>query len=192
MAILTATEVTILSDIACTAGTIIAGGFIPEVTNAINLLTNNDFTSDIYVQTSMTFVPSTRTIISNTDFDDMGFVDGDEIFIYGSYRNDGYKIIQKVFENTLVLATSESVVSELSGRSIMISLVSFPIGLKRIAAQMIAYNYDKRNKQSSGIKSHSLGPFSETFANTDSNGNGNGYPSSITDMLIPYRIARLI
>ena len=41
----------------------------------------------------------------------------------------------------------------------MISLVDWPLPIKRIAAQMIAYDYDKRNSQSSGIKSHSLGPF---------------------------------
>jgi len=192
MPILTVTEVTILSGITATAGTIIAGGFIPEVTDVINLATNNYFVTDIYVQSTMTFNPSALTIISDTDFEEYGFTSGDEIYICGSYRNDGYKIAETVSGNVITLATGQTIVSELSGRSIMISMVQFPKPLKRIAAQMIAYDYDKRNKQSSGIKSHSLGPFSETFAVADASGNGDGYPSAIMDLLIPYRISRLI
>lgn len=197
MPILTATEVTVLSDISATAGTIIAGGYIEEVTQAINMATNNYFANDIYYQGFMTFDKTANTITVDSGIDlvnDYGFVDGDEFYICGSYRNDGYVVASSVTSNVITLASGYSVVSELSGRSIMISLVEWPIALKRIAAQMIAYDYDKRNAQSSGIKSHSLGPFSETFANgsVENKGDGNGYPSGIMDLLIPYRVARII
>jgi hypothetical protein len=195
MPILTASEVTVLSDISATAGTIIAGDYIKEVTQKINLATNNYFISDIYFQGFMTFDKTLNTITVDSSVDlvnDYGFVDGDEFYIAGSYRNDKYVVCSSVSNNIITLATGYSVVSELSGRSILISLVDFPLPLKRIAAQMIAYDYDKRNEQSSGIKSHSLGPFSETFANTDNNGNGEGYPASIMDLLISYRVARCI
>lgn len=195
MPILTPTEVTILSNISATAGTIITGDYIKEVTQAINMATNNYFTNDIYFQGFMTFDGAAGTITVDSGIDlvnDYGFVDGDEFYICGSYRNDKYIVASSVSSNVITLATGYSVVSELSGRSIMISLVDWPLPIKRIAAQMIAYDYDKRNSQSSGIKSHSLGPFSETFVNADSKGDGNGYPSSIMDLLIPYRIARII
>lgn len=193
--ILTPTEVTVLSNISATAGTIISGGYIEEVTQAINLATNNYFISDIYYQGFFTFDATAGTITADTGIDfvnDYGFVDGDEFYICGSYRNDKYIVCSTVSGNVITLATGYSVVSELSGRSILIGLVDWPIPLKRIAAQMIAYDYDKRNSQSSGIKSHSLGPWSETYVNADSKGDGNGYPSSITDLLIPYRVSRLI
>ncbi|MEN6623930.1 MAG: hypothetical protein ABFD50_20590 [Smithella sp.] len=192
MPIVTPIEVTMLSNITCTAGTILAGGFIKEVTNNINLATNNYFVSDIYIQSGLTFNPDDLTITSDIDFEEYGFVSGDEIYIAGSYRNDGYKMVSTVSGKVLTLATGETIVRELSGRSIMISLVQFPASLKRVASQMIAYDYDKRNKQSSGLKSQSLGPWSESYANVDSKGDGNGYPSSIMDLLIPYRISRMI
>jgi len=195
MPILSATEVTILSNISATAGTIIAGDYIKEVTQAINMVTNNYFTNDIYFQGFMTFNGTAGTITVDSGVDlvkDYGFANGDEFYICGSYRNDKYIVASSVSGNVITLATGYSVVSELSGRSIMISLVDWPLPIKRIVAQMIAYDYDKRNAQSSGIKSHSLGPFSETFASADNKGDGNGYPSGIMDLLIPYRVARII
>jgi hypothetical protein len=159
------------------------------------MATNNYFTNDIYFQGFMTFNGTAGTITVDSGINlvnDYGFVDGDEFYICGSYRNDKYIVASSVSGNVITLATGYSVVSELSGRSIMISLVDWPVPLKRIAAQMIAYDYDKRNAQSSGIKSHSLGPFSESFGNADSKGDGNGYPVGIMDLLIPYRVARII
>lgn len=195
MPILTATEVTVLSGISATVATIISGDYIKEITQTINMATNNYFTNDIYYQGSMTFdkIANTITVDSGIDLvNDYGFADDDEFYICGSYRNDKYVVCESVTNNIITLATGYSVVSELSGRSIMISLVDWPLPIKRIAAQMIAYDYDKRNGQSSGVKSHSLGPFSEAFVTADSKGDGNGYPPSITDLLIPYRIARII
>lgn len=192
MPIVTATEVTILSNISASAVTIINSEWISEVTQAVNLATNNYFTTELYVQNTMTFNPSVLTIISGDDFESFGFANGDEIFVCGSYRNDGYHQVRTVSGNTLILATGATIYSELSGAPIFIAVVIFPKSLKRVAAQMVAYNCDKRNKQSSGLKSRSLGPLSETFSGADKKGEGNGYPSEIMDMLIPFRVARVI
>ena len=79
-------------------------------------------------------------------------------------------------------------VSELSGASILVSMVAWPDSLKYTAAQMVKFDYDDRPKRAAGLASQSLGPRSESYTETGVY----GYPTDILGMLDQYRIARLM
>lgn len=190
MPLLTATEVTVLSNISASAATVASSNLIQDVTANINLITNNYFVSDLYYQGNILFDGSARTLLADSSFDDVNFLAGDDIYIYNSYRNDGYFTIDSVSGSTITLISGSTIVNELSGRSIMVSVVRWPSELKRIAAQMIAYDYDYRGKKAANVKSFSLGPFSESY--TVGNEDEFGYPSKLTNSLSKYSIARLM
>lgn len=194
MPICTATDVTVYTDISTGVTTITSLGLIPIVQERVNLITNNYFLSDIYLQDSMTFNATSGTITaSGGNFEDEGFLATDEIFIWHSYRNDGYKALSAVSDKVLTVATSESVIAEATTRSILITVVSWPKAIKYLACQMIKYDYDDRKNVVAGISSRSLGPFSESYGNTNSQSNNAfGYPSTIIESLASYTIARLI
>lgn len=185
--ILTATEVTILSNISASAGTIAAGTYIEEVQEIIFLRTNNYFVTDLYLQGSVTFDGSAKTISGDNSFQDNNFLANDDIYVYNSFRNDGVYTIASVTSKIITLASASSIVDELSGRSVMISVMKWPKALKKIAAEMIAYDYDYRPKASKGVKSHSLGPFSESYQSGNEL-DEDGYPTNITDKLSNYHI----
>jgi hypothetical protein len=190
MSLITATAVTQYSNITLSVQSILDGKYIQAVQNKIMMITNNTFTLDLYVQGSMTFSATNRTVIaSGTKFSDNNFLAGDMIYIYNSYRNDSYYEVASVSDYTLTLASGESVVDELSGQSILISVARWPLDVQRVAAQMIQYDADVRPTQTANVRSHSLGPFSETFTAGDED--QFGYPRRITDQLIPYRMARV-
>jgi hypothetical protein len=192
MAIVTATEVTIFTDISVSAGTIIASGIIPIVQERINLITNNYFTTDMQIQGYVVFNSTAKTVVSGGDFEDEGFIAGDEIHIYNSYRNDGYKLVDSVLTDTITMASSETVYSEPSGRTVLVSVVQWPNALKYIAAQMVKYDYDDRPKKAFGVTSRTLGPFSEHFGSSgQANNTPFGYPQELIDALSAYTIARL-
>lgn len=192
MAIVTATEVTIFTDISVSAGTIIASGIIPIVQERINLITNNYFTTDMQIQGYVVFNSTAKTVVSGGDFEDEGFIAGDEIHIYNSYRNDGYKLVDSVLTDTITIASSETVYSEPSGRTVLVSVVQWPNALKYIAAQMVKYDYDDRPKKAFGVTSRTLGPFSEHFGSSvQANNTPFGYPQELIDALSAYTIARL-
>lgn len=191
MPILTATEVTVYSTISASAGTITNSGLIPIIQERISMMTNNYFTTDLYIQGLMTFNTVSGTITCEEDsFSDQGFIDNDDIFIYNSYRNDGYFTAADVDDDELTIPSSQSVTEELSGRSIIISVVKWPLDVKVIAARMIAYDYDQRGKVSANLKSRSLGPWSESYKSGTEN--IFGYPAEIVDDLSSYRIARFM
>jgi len=137
MAILTTSEVLAFTDITATAGTIVSRKYIEEVQERIVLKTNNYFVTDLYLQDYMDFYASNNSIIAVNSFEDENFAAGDDIFIYRSYRNDGYYTISSVSDTTLLLTSAPSVVAELSGRSILISVVRWPLEVKKIAANMV-------------------------------------------------------
>jgi len=190
---ITATEVTVLSNISCTAGTITAGGYIEAAEDRLNLITNNYFQTGIDVQGEMTYTASTRTILSEgVTWTDQGFAAGDICYIFGSYRNDGYVEILSISNSTLTCVTGTTVVSELSGASTLISVCSFPRALKYTLAQMVKYDCEDRKAVAQNIKSRTLGPWSETYKN-DGSGTGTvayGYPDDIIGQLAPYTIVR--
>lgn len=177
MPILTATEVTIYSNISASAATVAASGLIPLVQERIMQILNNEFATDIMVVASATFTAGTITLDAN-DWSEFGFADGDEIIVKQSYRNDGYYEISSFVGSTATLATGYTTIGELSGRTIIFSMAKWPLQVKRAAALMVAYDYDTRPKVTPGVKSFSLGPFSESYA--DDKGLGAfGYPQDL-------------
>ena len=188
MSILTGTEVTTFSNISASAATITNSGLIEIVQDKICMMTNNYFVTDLSVQGTVTFDATARTAVGDNSFESENFLAADDVFIYNSYRNDGVKTVSFVSEKTLTFVSGTTVVNELSGRSIMISVIKWPGPVKYIAAQMIAFDYDERPKQAGNVTSHSLGPFSESFSSADQD--SFGYPRKITDGLVPYRIVR--
>ena len=193
MPIVTASEVTVYSDISASAGAITTE-LINIVRDRINLITNNYFTTDMYLQGTLTFTSAAGTIVSVDSFADEGFIAGDEIYIYGSYRNDGYKTIGSVTTTTITVSSSDSVIAEPSGRSVLVSVVKWPTALKYIASQMIKYDYDDRPGHSIGVTSRTLGPYSKSFGSSASgtaSATPFGYPIELIDALTSYTIARL-
>lgn len=179
MAIVTATQVTIYSNISCSAATITSSGLIPMVQARIVAITNNNFLSDISIQGPCTFSTSTLTVIGS-NLPGAGFASGDEIYVYGSYRNDGYKTVSGISTSAFNVTTDTT--DELSGASVLISLVQWPLLAQDIASQFVAYDYDVRPTRSAGVKSRSLGPWSESYS--ESIGQF-GYPQDLIDKLIP-------
>lgn len=197
MAIVTATEVTVYTDISASAGTITTSGLIPIVQERINWICNNYFTVDkVYYQGSVDYSASADTITAGTNLEELGFLTGDEFYLYGSYRNDGYYTAETVSAETITIASTESVIEEQpSGASVLISLVDWPEAIKYIAAQMVKYDYDDRASVNPDASSETLGPHSITYNtgnSTSSTAGAWGYPKTLIDSLAPYKIVRLL
>ena len=194
MAIVTATQITSYTDISASAGTITASGLIPIVQERINWITNNFFTSNkVYYQGNIDFTAAADTLTAGTNLEELGFLTGDEFYLYNSYRNDGYYTAETVSEYTITIASSESVIAEQpSSASIMINLVDWPDAIKYIAAQMVKYDYDDRGERSIGVVSESLGPYSTSYGTAGFNKQPYGYPQELIDSLTAYKIARLL
>lgn len=114
-----------------------------------------------------------------------GFLDGMDIAVEGSYRNNGVFTISSASSATLTLNVSEELIDEgttdyYGGNYIRISRVHWPRALKLIAAKMIWFHISK--SKSFDIKSKSLGPSSVTYAE-----NEGGYPKQIMNSLKKYR-----
>jgi hypothetical protein len=192
--ILTATECTIYSSITASVQTILDKKLIETVEYRLPMMLNNYFTSDgVQVQTTASFNATANTIaINQNSWSTFGFKDGDPIYIYSSYRNDKYCKIDSFSNNIAYVNSAYSVVDESFptnlGKVITFVLVYFPIDVKMVAAEMIAFDYDVRGKRTQGIKSRSLGPLSESYTVDSDNF---GYPNSILDKLERYRLVRL-
>jgi hypothetical protein len=191
--IVTATQVTLYTDISATAGTIVSSGLIPIVQDRINMICNNYFTTDLYFTADMIFATATNSITVATLWDDQGFVAGDEIYIYGSYRNDGYHTIESISGLSVIITSATSVIAEKAGKPILVSVVQWPKTLAYLAAQMIKYDYDDRPNNEAGVKSKTLGPYSVSYVGSGGVDNKTpyGYPLELIDGLSVYTIARL-
>lgn len=197
MAILTATQVTVYAPkISASAATITASGLIPIVQERICLMLNNYFTrSDLYIQATALFNATARSIVltENNLWNDYGFKAGDDILIYNSYRNDGVMTIESITASTVILTSACSVVDESFGTSdgavIYFSVIKWPAPVQQVAAQMVYFDIDIRDKVASNIKSQSLGPWSESY--TDGEKDFYGYPRKITSQLDIYSIGRV-
>lgn len=187
MPVVTAAQVALFTNTSATAGTIAT--YIPIIQDKINYITNNYFVKNIQMQGTLTFDATANTIVSPNLWSDFGFANGDEIYLYGSHRNDGYKTISTISGVTMTLATTSTVVSEYSIASILVSLVHWPDQIANIAAQMISYDIDVRKTREQGITSRTLGPFSESYESQNNN-TTYGYPQSIINQLEPWHIVR--
>lgn len=197
MAIVTELEVLKYApNITASAYTIIANGYIPVVQERIQFITNNYFNSDdLCVQANVVFNTTARSITLDSEhWADYGFQAGDDILIYRSYRNDGVYTIDSLSDETLVVTSAYSVVDERfvnssDGPVVYFSVIQWPVSIKQIAAQMIYYDHDMRDKVSYNLRSRSLGPLSESFSGpTDDE---YGYPIKIISKLDPFRLVRL-
>jgi len=121
MAIVTATQVAAFTNISTGVTAISASGLIPIVQERINLITNNYFVTGMYLQGTVVFDATAGTITSPNSFADEGFAVADEVYIYNSYRNDGYKTVSAV--STVTLTMTDVLIAEPSARSILISVV---------------------------------------------------------------------
>lgn len=190
--ILSAASVIAWTSITATAGTIVSRKYIERVEAVIPIILNNTFTTELYVQDEVTFnaTGGTITLNSGDTFAEHGFRAGQVIFVYNSYENDQYAEIASITSSIMTLASGYSVVDELSGASVLISVVKWPVDVQMVAADMVYYDSDIRGKQAPNVKSRSLGPLSESFV-TGSMDEQYGYPDSVIDKLSRYRIARL-
>lgn len=184
--LITATEITSLATITASAATIAAGTWIQDVQERVSILTNNYFPTGLRLYSTMTFNATANTVVADSSFADENILAGDTVHIDGSYRNDGFHDVSSVTTVTMTLTSATSVVDELSGASIIVSVVKWPRDVKKVAAQMIAYDYDVRPSRVSGVKSFSIGPYSETAEDSE------GYPTYITEHLNKYRVVNLI
>jgi len=146
----------------------------------------------MYVLAGMTFSSTNGTIIaSGGDFESSGFIAGDEIYIYNSFRNDGYRVLTSASALMLTVASGYSVIAEPSGRSIMISVVKWPDELKYISAQMVKYDYDDRPEKTIGANSVTLGPYSVSYSANSISNNPYGYPQEMIDALSAYTLMKV-
>lgn len=195
--ILSIAELQAWTDITASVQTIESKRLIENVETRIPLILNNYFISeDIQLQSTVRFNATGRTITLSTStekWEDYGFLAGDYIYIYGSYRNDKYVEIASITNNIITLTSAYSVVDEYhnnsEGKCILFARVDWPIDVKQVAAEMCYYDSDVRSKRTLGIKSRSLGPLSESFSGIDEN--PFGYPSEILNKIEHYKICRL-
>ena len=190
MPVITATEVTVYSNISASAATITSSGLIPIVQERINLICNSYFVTDLSCTALCTFNATARTItLSSNTWAQYGFSDGDEIYIHHSYRNDGYFTVNSFVSTVATLATGSTVVDEMSSRTVLFSVTKWPLQVKRAAALMVAFDYDTRPGMTPGVASYSLGPLSETYT---TGGMGQfGYPQDIIASLPPPNLGML-
>jgi hypothetical protein len=193
--ILSIAELKSFTSITATDAEIESKKLIETVETRLPQILNNYFVSnDVYVLTSAIFNATARSItIDQTSWEEYGFQAGDDLFIYNSIRNEGYKKILSLTNNVAILATAYSAINESYSnnlsKSILFSLVTWPMDVKLVAAEMCYYDFDVRNKISANIKSRSLGPLSESYSD---NSGSFGYPAEILNKLDHYHIARVI
>jgi hypothetical protein len=180
--------------ITATAGTILTRKWIETVEQRIPLITNNYFVSDtIQVNCIATFNATAGTIvIDQTSWEEFGFKNADDILIYRSLRNDGYFHVDTFATATATIATTYSVIDESystnDGPAILFAYVKWPIDIKDIASEMIYFDAELRSKMTPGVRSKSLGPWSESYSGDTGKF---GYPVEILGKLDNYIIARL-
>ena len=192
--LITPAEVIQYSSITASAQTILDKKLIETLEFRLPTILNNYFTSDgVQIQVTAKFNPTANTItIDQNSWDIFGFKNGDPIYVYSSYRNDGYKKIDTFTTNVAYVNSAYSVIDESFptnlGRVITFALVYVPLDVKAVMAEMIEFDYDIRSGTSANVKSNSFGPFSETYTIDTDNF---GYPKNILDKLERYKLCRL-
>lgn len=175
MAIITLTETTTLLGLTTSAHNSIISTLIPEVQQRVAEICNFSFQNGIYIHTAVNWDTTNNAItLSSGSFLTSGFATSDDIYLSGSYRNNGYHKCGTVSADTMVIASATTIVDELSGASVIIAAVTWPRGIKPIVALMIKYDYEARPSLG-GKTSESIGDYSVSYAG----GGLYGYPDDI-------------
>lgn len=136
----------------------------------------------ILPQVDCTFDGSVMTVTAKDEnFASAQFAAGQDIFIKGSYLNDGYYEVSTVSTSVLTIATSYSFTGaatgthsfddEATGASVYIAVVKWPEGIKPVAASLIQYEYQDRGG----------------WAEDSQSGHGEyGYPVELLRPLMPF------
>lgn len=152
--------------------------YIPIIENKIASICNNHFVNppvksyvgSLYITSSygytasdgFVFAAAGRTITrADADFLEAGFAAVDDIFIEGTYRNNGHFALQAAAETVLTVNSLYTIRDESQNTVQKIYVVYWPIELKPIAAQMIAHKILHINDDT-GMKSESIGDYSYT------------------------------
>ncbi len=176
--------------------------YIPIVENKIASFCNNHFilkpvksylgdpyTTYAYGYASnagFIFDAAARTITKDSaKFVDSGFAAGDDIFIEGSYRNNGHYALQTVAQTVLTVNSLYAIKNESVTTIQNIYLVYWPIELKPVASEMIAHLILHSGDDKS-MKSESIGDYSYT---RDIQGE---FPPEIIKALNQYKVPRFI
>ena len=158
---------------------------LPVVQRQIVDYCNNRFLNWRVWLTSSDFVfanASPATITDpNSGFVDAHFHDDMDIFVTGSYNNDGFYEVNTVTAGTLTLKSSETLIAEDEDNAVTIYKVDWPQSLKMTFAKMVNYNIQK--DALTGIESQRLGDYSVQYTNVG----GADYPSGIVNGLKPFK-----
>ncbi len=184
MPIISADTVILLTDTTKTAGDIEGAGIIPIVQERIRVMCRHNFiVSGIALMSAVTFNTTAGTIVAGASYVAQGFAAADEFYLSGSYRNNGYLTIASVSTTTITITSTATVIDELSGATVLVSLTRWPDDVPYAAAQLIKYDLEDRLTRGGGLSSQSLGPRSESY----SDGVNYGYPADILALLDPHR-----
>lgn len=183
MPIISADTVILLTDTTKTAGDIEGAGIIPIVQERIRVMCRHNFiVSGIAITSALTFNATAATIVAGASYVSQGFAADDEFYLSGSFRNDGYYTIASVTTVTITIASTATVIDELSGATVLISLTRWPDDLPYAVAQFIKYDLEDRLTKGGGLSSQTIGPRSESY-----NEMTYGYPTDLLSLLDAYR-----
>lgn len=158
---------------------------IPVIRADIVRYTNNHFTNpDVWINSgNISFTNATPPTINDSDsnFVTQYFHSNMDIWVAGSYYNDGLYHVDTAAAGTLTLGRYESLSSEDLSAATEIYKVIWPNELKLTMARMINFNLQKSSLKN--VKSESIGGYSISYGDI---GNS-GYPKFIENDLNRFR-----
>lgn len=186
--IITRAEVKTYLGINSTTTDDIIDAYIPAVVDEFFQYTNNYFKSDVvrymgYVEFSSA---GTITLQSNEWENDYDFYAADEIYVYGSARNDGPYTISSLTTGVMTISTTATLKAEDELVPCDVFKVEFPISAKPVLAQMIKFKIDN---PLGIVQSERLGDYSVTYS---ANSMLSGYSDGISAALNKYRVVRFV
>ena len=144
-----------------------------------------DRNTDLYIlpQVSASFAATAKTVTARgSNFASAQFAAGQDMFVYGSYLNDGYYEVGSVSTSALTILSGYSFAgavagthefkTEATGASIYFAAATWPGDIKPIVASMIQYDYQERGQYKDTEGNEALGEY--------------GYPLSILRSLLDY------
>lgn len=168
--ICTADEVKQILQITASTFDTVIESLLPIINKTITKYCKTDFESQKVILTSdeLVFDSTAKTItdgITDSNFQDMNFYDGDFILIEGSIRNDDIKEVKTVSENIITLADTETLTDEDSGQAITISKIVYPEDLKLAFAEIVKSTLDVNRL--SNIQHFAVADYSVSYFNSN-------------------------